>query len=248
MVLTEGLAAASKLAGGRTTQRAANFPDMCTTDTHGSSIRSCVCCGLVQAIPSIPPRMRACCVRCGTTLHKRSNVRRSNSRTAAIVVAALILYPLAIGLPMIRIEKFGHHNEASILEGTVTLLASGHIIVGLIVLSCSVVLPLGKLIALLVLSAGGLRLRSEHRALSYRVVEWTGRWGMLDVLLVAILVAAIKLGDLVEVTAGPAALAFTCCVVLSLIATAVFDPHSLWQSQATKAYTQDEQRAGARHA
>ena len=144
--------------------------------------------------------MRACCIRCGTTLHRRSSILRSNTRTAAIVAAALILYPLAVGLPMIRVERFGHRNEASILEGTVTLLASGHAVVGLIVLACSVVLPLGKLFALLVLSAGGLRLRSHHRALTYRMVEWTGRWGMLDVLLVALLVAVIKIGDLVEVT------------------------------------------------
>ena len=201
------------------------------TKAHVEPARACRCCGLVQTVPPVPPRMRACCVRCGTTLRKRLTTLRSNSRTAAIALAALILYPLAVTLPMIRVEKFGHHNEASILEGTATLLASGHIVVGLIVLFCSIVLPLGKLATLLALSAGGLRLRNEHRALSYRIIEWTGRWGMLDVLLIAVLVAVIKLGDLLEVTAGPAALAFTCCVVLSLLATAAFDPHSLWQSQ-----------------
>ena len=102
--------------------------------------------------------------------------------------------------------------------------------VALIVGLCSVVLPLGKLGALLVLSAGGLHLRHHHRALTYHLVEWTGRWGMLDVLLVAVLVAVLKLGDVVEVSAGPAALAFTSCVVLSLLASAFFDPLSLLSS------------------
>ena len=147
---------------------------------------------------------------------------------------------------MIRIEKFGHHSEASILEGCATLLGSGHVVVGVIVLLCSIILPLGKLAALLTLSVGGVHLRSEHRALTYRVIEWTGRWGMLDVLLVAILVAAIKIGDLVAVTAGPAALAFTCCVVLSLLATAAFDPHSLWQSQTAGAPLRDEPNTSTR--
>lgn len=206
------------------------MPDAPTTSAIASSIRTCQCCGMAQTLPLIPPRMRACCVRCGTALHRRSTAARSNTRTAAIAAAALVLYPLAVGLPMVRVEKFGHYNEASVLEGIATLLGSGHIVVGLIVLLCSIVLPLGKLAALLVLSAGGLHLRSEHRALTYRIVEWTGRWGMLDVLLVAILVAAIKIGDLVDVTPGPAASAFTCCVVLSLLATAAFDPHSLWRS------------------
>jgi paraquat-inducible protein A len=193
--------------------------------------RACPCCGLVQSVPAIPPRMHACCARCGTSLVKRALVARSNSRTAAFALAALILYPFAIGLPMLEVQRFGHTSEASILEGVATLLGAGHLIVGLIVLLCSIVFPLGKLMALLTLSAGGVWMRRRHRMLTYRVVEWTGRWGMLDVLLVAILVAAVKLGDMVEVTVGPAALAFAMCVVLNLIAAACFDPHSLWESQ-----------------
>jgi len=196
-----------------------------------STIHACPCCGLAQVVPPTPPRMRACCVRCGTVLHRRSTSLRSNSRTAAIVLAALILYPLAVTLPMLRIERFGHLNEVSVLEGAGTLLSSGHIFVGILVFVCSVVVPLGKLITMLVLCAGGLFLRSEHRALSYRIVEWTGRWGMLDVLLVAVLVAAIKVGDWIDVEAGPAALAFAACVALSILATATFDPHSLWETQ-----------------
>ena len=134
---------------------------------------------------------------------------------------------------MLRIEKFGRLNELSVLEGAGTLLSSGHIFVGVIVFLCSVVVPLGKLVTMLVLCAGGLFLRSEHRALSYRIVEWTGRWGMLDVLLVAVLVAAIKVGDWVDVESGPAALAFAACVALSILATATFDPHGLWETQVT---------------
>ena len=193
-----------------------------------NTIHACPCCGLTQVVPAVPPRMRACCARCGTGLHRRSASLRSNARTTAIALAALILYPLAVSLPMLRIEKFGRLNEMSILEGASTLLASGHILVGIIVFLCSVVIPLGKLVTMLALSAGGLFLRSEHRALSYRIVEWTGRWGMLDVLLVAVLVAAVKVGDWVDVEAGPAALAFAACVILSMLATATFDPYTLW--------------------
>jgi len=176
--------------------------------------------------------MRVRCARCHCGLRKRSVALRSNSRTAAVALSALLLYPLAVTMPMIRVERFGHRHDASILEGVATLLSSGHVVVGLVVLLCSIVLPLGKLMGLLILSAGGGLMPRRHLALTYRVVEWTGRWGMLDVLLVALLVAALKLGDLVEVTARPAALAFTCCVLLSLLATACFDPHGLWPEQA----------------
>ena len=199
-----------------------------------SAVRTCPCCGLLQRVPTVPPHMRACCPRCATALPRRATTARNNSRTAALALAALVLYPLAVSQPMLLVKKFGHLHESSILEGITSLLGSGHLIVGLVVLLCSVVLPLGKLAALLVLSAGGLRLRSEHRALTYHVVEWTGRWGMLDVLLVAILVAVLKIGDFLDVAAGPAALAFCSCVVLSLLATAIFDPHLLWDSTAAE--------------
>ncbi len=192
------------------------------------ALRACPCCGLVQRLPAVPVGMRACCGRCGTHLRRRRVGAGGNSGTVALALAALILYPLGVMLPMLTIERFGYHHEASILEGISTLISSGHLVVGIIVLLCSIVFPLGKLLALLVLSAGGMAMRHKHRALTYHIVEWTGRWGMLDVLLVALLVAALKIGDLVEVSAGPAALAFTCVVVLSLLATALFDPHSLW--------------------
>jgi paraquat-inducible protein A len=158
-------------------------------------------------------------------------VARSNQRTAAIATAALVLYPFGVGLPIIEVERFGHTKASSILEGVTALFASGQWLVGAVVLACSIVLPIGKLVSLLVLSAGGLGLARRHRAVTYRVVEWTGRWGMLDVLLVALLVAVLKLGDIVEVTAGPAALAFSCVVVLSLLAAASFDPHALWEGE-----------------
>ncbi|MCZ6837469.1 MAG: paraquat-inducible protein A [Planctomycetota bacterium] len=163
---------------------------------------------------------------------------RSNSRTAAVALAALILYPLAVTLPMLEIEQFGHYRTASIVQGVIELLSRGQLIVGLVVLLCSIVLPLGKLAALLTLSLGGFGLGHRHQAMTFRIVEFTGRWGMLDVLLVAILVAILKLGDMVDVQAGPAALAFTMCVVLSLCATALFDPHGLWPSSENRE-TQD---------
>ncbi len=203
------------------------------THHKSNSVAACPCCGLVHRIGSIPAHMRACCSRCNSRLHRRTGALQCNRRTTALALAGLVLYPVAIGLPMIRVDQFGHHNDASILEGTATLLSSGHVLVGVVVLLCSIVLPLGKLLSLLLLSAGGMMMRREHRALTYHIVEFTGRWGMLDVLLVAILVAVLKLGDMVEVSAGPAALAFTACVVLSLLASAAFDPHSLWSDVDT---------------
>ncbi len=196
------------------------------------NLRSCPHCGLIQVVPQIPPRMHACCTRGEGAIREPSIARHSNSTTAAIASAALILYPLAVTLPMISITQFGHESESSILAGIGTLFGRGNLLVGSIVLICSLILPVLKLASLLLLSLGGSAMRHRHRALTYRLIEYTGRWGMLDVLLVAILVAVLKLGDLVQVSAGPAALAFGLCVLLSLLAAAIYDPHQLWESQA----------------
>ena len=87
-----------------------------------------------------------------------------------------------------------------------------------------------KLIALLELSHIGLTHR-RHRAWTYHVVEWTGRWSMMDVLLIALLVTLVKLGELVSFHLGPAVVAFVLCVVMSMIASIMFDPHAIWEEE-----------------
>ncbi len=189
----------------------------------GSVYITCSTCGAPQRRPATAPRgARLTCCACGSAL---SDGLLPVDRTAsfAAALAALILYPLAISLPVLSLERFGHRTEASVWSGSIGLLVEGELFVGLVVLLCSVLLPLLKLASLLVLSGFGPRLARRHRASTWRLVEWTGRWGMLDVLLIALLVAWLKLGDLVRVTAGPGALAFTVCVLLSLTASALFD-------------------------
>lgn len=153
--------------------------------------------------------------------HRISMVRQ---RTAAFALSALLLYPLGILLPVVALERFGHRQETSILGGISELLGSGHVILGIIVLVCSIFLPLFKLAGLLVLSSETIPLGSRGRDLVWRFLEITGRWGMLDVLLVAALVAAVKLGDLVSIESGSGLYAFAGTVFLSLLASASWDP------------------------
>ncbi|MEM1451950.1 MAG: paraquat-inducible protein A [Planctomycetota bacterium] len=148
---------------------------------------------------------------------------------AATAAAALALFPPAITLPIMRIEEMGHATDASIWSGSLGLLRDGDVFVGGVVFVCSIVFPLLKLGGLLAITVGRHALARRARRWSWRVVDLTGRWGMLDVLLVAVVVAWVKVGDLVEITPGPAAFAFTLVVLLSLIATALFDPHALWE-------------------
>ena len=145
-------------------------------------------------------------------------------RTAALALSAILLYPLGIILPVVAMERFGHRQETSLLGGISELLGSGHVVLAAIVLICSIILPVLKLAGLLVLCSERFPLGRSGRDRVWRFLEISGRWGMLDVLLVAALVAAVKLGDLVTIESGPGLYAFAGTVVLSLLASAAWDP------------------------
>ncbi len=192
-------------------------------------LAACHCCGLVHRIPALPRRSAAVCTRCASEIPVEPHPR-AGARASALALTALILYPIALFTPVMSIERLGHHAEASIWHGTVKLLAEGHLAVGLAILCFSILAPVAKLVAIFLLTTG-VSMRPHHRAATYRFVEWIGRWGMVDVMLVAVLVAIVKLGDLVEVTPGPGVGAFGGVVVLSMLASAAFDPHQIWHSE-----------------
>ncbi|HAC92245.1 MAG TPA: paraquat-inducible protein A [Planctomycetaceae bacterium] len=196
------------------------------------SLRACHCCGLVHHVPRLEINQQALCVRCGSVIDSgnRSGIR-SAARCFAAALAGLILYFPAILLPILEIERMGHHHQTSLLGGTLDLIWHGSLFVGVVVLVFSICLPLIKLLALLELSYLGIAKR-RHRAWTYRLVEWAGRWSMMDVLLLALLVALVKLGDLVSFQLGTAVIAFVMCVVMSMIASIMFDPHSIWEESA----------------
>ena len=167
----------------------------------------------------------ASCTRCGTEIDRPPN--QSASRTAAAATAAFVLYWPAILLPILHIEKFGQHRESSLLIGTFELIHHGSWFVGIVVLLFSIIFPLVKIVLLLELSLLGL-LHRHHKAVTYRVMEFAGKWSMMDVMLLAFMVMLVKLGTLVEFTLGPAVWAFVLCVAMSILASICFDPHTIW--------------------
>lgn len=196
-------------------------------------LRACHCCGLVHRVPHLGQGEDARCVRCLSVVDAADRSgEQSAARCLAAAIGALLLYFPAILLPILKINKLGHHHEASLLGGTIDLLREGNWFVGGIVFAFSIVIPLIKILALIELSWISLMGRA-HRAWTYHAVEWAGRWSMMDVLLLALLVTLIKLGDLVQFSFGPAVMAFVLCVVMNLVASTMFDPHAIWDEGAT---------------
>jgi len=193
-------------------------------------LRACPCCGLVHRLEAEGVWR---CERCRHAL-PGPRLRYSSQLCAALACSALLIYPAAMLLPVMAVERLGHRHEAGVLDGALGLLRHGSWLIGVVVLMASVVVPLLKLVGLLLLSLVGHRLHDRLRAGSWRMLELVGRWAMLDVLLVAVLVAAIKIGDLAEVQPGSGAWAFTLLVLLNLAASMVFDPAAMWDGDRAR--------------
>lgn len=193
------------------------------------TVTACQICGLLQWIPGLTPGTIAECERCGSTLRARKV--NSIERTLAFTLAALILYLPANIFPILRMEWYGAYSENTVWQGCVRLWEDREWLVAGVVFLASMVIPLLKLIGLLFLVASkrfGLGRWHEARLRIYRFLDVIGPWAMLDVFLLSILVALVKLGQLATILPGPGLLAFTAVVVLTILATASFDPRSIW--------------------
>ncbi|MFM7930225.1 MAG: paraquat-inducible protein A, partial [Pirellula sp.] len=176
------------------------------------SLKACHCCGQVhRLVDGSDSTLAYACTRCGTTIANPARSQRASQRTAAAAMAALLLFPAAIFLPILEIEKLGHRYHSSIVGGIFELYAQGSWFVATIIFAFSIVLPIVKLITLLEL-CWFRWLEHHHRATAYRIIEFSGRWSMLDVMLLAFLVMLVKLSGIVEFQVGPAVVAFAGCV------------------------------------
>ncbi len=192
-------------------------------------LKACHCCGLIHQVAPLQSNQRAHCTRCGSIIDQLKTHKRSQGRAAACAVGAMSLFPAAVLLPILEIEKLGHHHRSSILGGIFDLYRAGSFFVATVILLFSIVLPLLKILALLELS-WLCSMKQKHRARTYRWMEQIGKWSMMDVMLLALLVMTIKLTGVVQFHFGPALIAFVLCVTMSMIAAICFDPHAIWET------------------
>ena len=171
------------------------------------------------------------CRRCGATLYTRKP--DSLKRTWAFIIAAMILYLPAVLLPvMVTSTLFGAQSD-TILSGVVYLWTTGSWSLAVVVFIASVVVPMLKILSLTYL-AWSTQLCSplipQQRTRIYRMVEFVGRWSMLDIYVITILVALVQFGSVASIEAGPGAIAFGAVVVLTMFAALSFDPRLIWDA------------------
>ncbi len=175
------------------------------------------------------------CPRCDGPLHPR--LPNSIQRTAALLCSAFILYIPAIVFPIMIVTKFGVAEPHTIISGIIALINSGMVPIALLVFIASVLVPLIKMLGLAILLwAVQNHWQRNMRLLTlvYRIIAFVGRWSMLDIFMISILVSIVSAEALEQVLAGPAATAFAAVVVLTMLATNSFDPRLLWDRLGTR--------------
>ncbi|MFZ0789377.1 MAG: paraquat-inducible protein A [Chromatiaceae bacterium] len=169
------------------------------------------------------------CPRCTDVLHHRKP--ESLQRTWALVIAAVVFYVPANLLPIMTVTSLGRSQSDTILSGVVFLLTHGMWPLALIVFVASVFVPILKLLTLIFLLVS-VHLRSawrpRERTRLYRITETIGRWSMVDVYVVTILVALVRLGNLASIRAEAGAVFFCAVVVITMLAARSFDPRLIW--------------------
>jgi len=173
------------------------------------------------------------CPRCFTRLHERKP--HSLAITTVLIVSAALLYVPANLLPVMTTRTILDDEQDTIMSGVLELLHSGSWPIALLVFIASIVVPLLKILALAVLLYSAWRRESRlrlQRSELYRLVEFIGRWSMLDIYAVSFLATLVQVKSFANIIVGWGAWSFGAVVVLTLIATRTFDERLLWDAPA----------------
>jgi paraquat-inducible protein A len=196
----------------------------------GRRVVGCDTCGLVCDAGDVR------CPRCDYRLHHRKP--NSIARTWALGVAAAMLYLPANLYPVLTVVRLGAGQPSTILGGAEELLDAGQWPLALLVFVASVAVPILKLTGLAFLLIS-VRMRQRghlrDRTVLFRVIDFIGRWSMIDIFMASILVALVQFGSLVTINANVGAIAFASVVILTMFAARTFDPRLMWDAAGAKA-------------
>ncbi|WP_260338226.1 paraquat-inducible protein A [Vibrio ponticus] len=175
------------------------------------------------------------CHRCGSKLHPY-DLQASLQKSWAFLLAAVIFYFPANLYPIMYTTSLGSETPSTIMGGVVLLWQLGSYPIALVIFIASVFIPMAKMLALAWIYWNAKRpkpylyARAIKRQKLYRVTEFIGRWSMIDIFVVAILVALVQLHNLMAITPGPASLSFAAVVILTMLSAISFDSRSIWSN------------------
>ncbi|CAM2826346.1 paraquat-inducible protein A [Vibrio mytili] len=209
------------------------LPNVREGDTHHS--HNHVGCHTCHQINPLEDKKHQRCIRCNSVIHQY-NPADNLQKAWALLFASIIFYIPANLYPMMYTVSLGHSEGSTIMQGVILLWKMGSYPVAMVIFFASVFIPLAKMLALAWLYYHAQKSRhlpyeeSISRLKIYRLTEFIGRWSMIDIFVVAILVALVQLQNLMAIYPGPAALSFAAVVIFTMLSAMIFDSRLLWQA------------------
>jgi paraquat-inducible protein A len=200
--------------------------------TASAAAHGLVRCTGCEQLSRVRPVPAGCVPRCGRC-ETRLNLRKPGSieRTWALLIAAYVFYIPANLYPVMYVGRLGVSEGDTILSGVQAMFAAGWWAIGSLIFFASITVPMLKLLSLtflLISVARGSAWQPRERTRLYMIVEYIGRWSMLDMFVVSLTVALIQLGAVADVDPGPGATWFAGVVILTMLAAMSFDPRIIW--------------------
>ncbi len=189
---------------------------------------ACHECDLVNRIPPLPRRAAARCVRCGGVLLRSKP--DSIDRTIALTLAGIVLFLVACSFPFLSMENAGIVQETALFTGIYNLYKQKMVPLATLVLITCVLVPLAQMLGLLYVMIPLKRNRpARHTARVFRIYLHLKPWGLMEVYLIGILVALVKLGKMATIVPGLSVIAFGLLVFVLAGAYTALDPHLVWE-------------------
>ncbi len=198
------------------------------TTARDAGLALCHDCHKLVALPQTG-NSHNFCPRCGASIHFRKPA--SLNRTWALVITAFILTFPANILPIMKVNFLGSSDSSTIMDGIIYFFQDGSYGIGLVILTASILVPCFKIISLtLILLSIHFRWKSwlHHKAILFRIIEFIGRWSMLDIFVIALLQVLVNFTNISSISADSAAPYFAGVVLSTMFAAITFDPRLLW--------------------
>ncbi|ELA9310541.1 paraquat-inducible protein A [Vibrio parahaemolyticus] len=211
---------------------AIELPSVKEGDTHHN--HNHIGCHTCHQLNPIEDKKHQRCIRCYSRLNEY-NPSENLQKAWALLFASVIFYIPANLYPMMYTVSLGHSEGSTIMEGVILLWHLGSYPIAMVIFFASVFIPMAKMLALAWLYYNAQKAQylppeeSISRLKIYRLTEFIGRWSMIDIFVVAILVALVQLQNLMAIYPGPAALSFAAVVIFTMLSAMIFDSRLLWQ-------------------
>lgn len=196
-----------------------------------AGLMACHHCESLNPVTQIEKDEQQLCTRCESPVH----LRKSNSivNTWALLITAIILFIPANVLPIMRVYFWGTPKDSTIMDGIIYFFQHGSVGIGLIILTASIIVPLFKMVGLFILLVTiKLRLSTslKTKIKMFHVIEFIGRWSMLDIFVIALMGVLIDFGSFTSIVAAPAATYFCLVVIATMFSATTFDSRLLWDN------------------